>query len=61
MPLLRTPRTVGNLGSSLVEKGTALVSHAKFSKFYTDEDFINTATHERNRFSVFYLSELTAR
>lgn len=30
MPLLRTPRTVGNLGSSLVEKEVLSASHAKF-------------------------------
>lgn len=62
MPLLRTPRTVGNLGSSLVEKDISSVSHAKFYLLVRlIKNFTNTATHERHSFSVFCLCELKAR
>lgn len=40
MPLLRTPRTVGNLGSSLVEKEVLSASHAKFYLFGCSKSLI---------------------
>lgn len=62
MPLLRTPRTVGNLGSSLVDKDVSSVSRAKFYLLLRlIKNFTNTATHERPSFSVFRLCELRAR
>ena len=62
MPLLRTPRTVGNLGSSLAEKDVSSVSHAKFHLLVRlINNFTNTATHERPSSSVFHWCELRAR